>query len=64
MREKGRTMPIGNIAEDGDRTSAGAVSPEPRRPYVAPFLRHLDVSDSGATKTSDSVELSVFLGPS
>jgi len=65
MREKGRTMTIRNITEDGNRASTAAVSPDARCLYVAPFLRHLDVSDSGA-KSFSNIETphSFSFGPS
>lgn len=64
MREKGRTMTNGKLSKDGDRPSTAAASPGARRPYVAPFLRRLDVSESGAPKTPDVIEASFTVGPS
>lgn len=57
-------MTIGNVTDDGHRTSTAAVPPEARRPYVAPFLRHLDFSDTCGSKTPDDIEASFTVGPS
>jgi hypothetical protein len=48
------------LHSDGLRAAPGAG----RRPYVAPFLRHLDVSDTQGKESTTTTEASPDDGPS
>jgi len=63
LRENGATMTVGNV--EGDQwASTSAVSPQERPPYVAPFLRRLDFSDTAVKRILRTFESSTTTGPS
>jgi hypothetical protein len=49
-----------DTTEDGESTA----SPPKRLPYVAPFLRHLDLEDSEGKTSGDPNEFGPTFGPS